>query len=130
MLARSSALLVGALFTVACASPSPSPDASRDDVASMPDASSADAVVSDVVASDVGTVSCGSTSCGANEYCEDRCTCCGIAPPPDSGLQPSSQRTCRPIPAGCSAADLCSCSDLRGAGICDSPRRTVMIPCA
>ena len=62
-------------------------------------------------------VQCGASSCGPDEYCEQKCTCCGmrIADP----SQASGTSTCKPLPASCQHANGPECQ-----------QRTVAIPCA
>lgn len=104
------ALLAGALWLPACGGDAPPASA---DAAAAPDAQAT-------------PLSCGSATCGARQYCEVRCTCCGV--PTDQ--PPSADYTCRPIPAGCSADDLCGCPALTGQGACDPSARAIDIPCA
>ena len=71
-------------------------------------------------------LSCGGDTCGDQQYCEVKCTCCGVP----SDQAPSADYTCRQIPAGCSADDLCACPELSGQGACDPAARAIDIPCA
>jgi hypothetical protein len=80
-----------------------------------------------------GSIACGDLTCGPHQYCADVCDCCGIALPPDAGVQPSSHFECRDIPAGCSANDLCACHDTGGwpsLPACAPATRVVAFPCA
>lgn len=62
-------------------------------------------------------VPCGATTCGPDEYCESRCTCCGMRVADPS--QASGTQTCKPLPASCHGADGPECR-----------QRTVDVPCA
>ena len=62
-------------------------------------------------------VACGDKSCGPDEYCELRCTCCGMRLP-DPG-EASGTATCLPLPDSCRTADGPECQ-----------QRTVEVPCA
>jgi hypothetical protein len=64
-----------------------------------------------------GDVSCGSATCGPDEYCEERCTCCGAYIPDPS--QASGTSTCLPLPDSCKTGNGPECQ-----------QRTVSIPCA
>lgn len=69
---------------------------------------------------------CGGKTCAPNEYCEIRCTCCGTM----VGKGTSADYTCKPIPAGCSAASLCACASVASAGLCSDRDRSINVPCA
>ncbi len=98
-----------------------------------PEASCADAGTTDAgtgsrrdAATDAGTIACGEMTCGPDQYCFVMCTCCGI-----DGGTPSSTYECRPIPTGCSADDICACTELTRTGsACDSATRILQRPCA
>jgi hypothetical protein len=62
-------------------------------------------------------VTCGAGTCGPDEYCENKCTCCGmrIADP----SQARGTQTCKPLPAVCHGANPPECQ-----------QRTVDVPCA
>jgi hypothetical protein len=62
-------------------------------------------------------VACGETTCSADEYCELRCTCCGVRVP-DPG-EASGTATCLPLPDSCRTGNGPECQ-----------QRTVEIPCA
>jgi len=61
-------------------------------------------------------VTCGAATCGIDEYCEQKCTCCGAYIP---DVQPSGTETCLPLPPACSGSDAPECM-----------QRVVAIPCA
>ncbi len=63
-----------------------------------------------------GEIPCGDHTCGPDEYCENRCLCCGAYLPDPA--QASGSSTCLPLPASCATADGPEC------------QRTVDIPCA
>ena len=94
-----------ALALAACGSPQP-PRAGEVGNVSPPDAAPARA-----------PVSCGADTCGPDEYCEERCTCCGMRVP-DPG-EASGTATCIPLPDSC-----------RGVSSPECDQRTVAIPCA
>lgn len=87
-----------------------------------------DGAVEDATVEDTGTpdpVSCGSMTCGVDEYCFVECLCCGF----DAGVPSESRATCVPIPAECSADDICSCDSIRSDG-CDGMNRRIDSLCA
>jgi hypothetical protein len=75
------------------------------------------------------TVPCGNATCGPFEYCHVQCTCCGVPTGGDSGLTPAATQECRPIPVGCTGANLCGCASLPSGG-CDPAKRLFEVPCA
>jgi hypothetical protein len=62
-------------------------------------------------------VTCGAATCGVDEYCEQKCTCCGAYIPDPS--QASGTSTCLPLPPACHGSDAPECM-----------QREVAIPCA
>jgi len=73
-------------------------------------------------APDAGTaarpeVPCGDHTCGPDEYCEQRCLCCGayIADP----SRARSEESCKPLPDSCKTGNGPECQ-----------QRTVAMPCA
>jgi hypothetical protein len=62
-------------------------------------------------------VTCGDKTCSADEYCELRCTCCGVRVPEPG--EASGTATCLPLPDSCKTGDGPECQ-----------QRTVEIPCA
>jgi hypothetical protein len=62
-------------------------------------------------------VPCGARTCGPDEYCESKCTCCGIRIPDPS--QASGTLTCKPLPPSCHGANGPECQ-----------QRKVEMPCA
>jgi len=64
-----------------------------------------------------GSVKCGAATCSPDEYCENKCLCCGAYVPDPSQAKGAS--TCKPLPASCHGANGPECR-----------QRTVDIPCA
>jgi hypothetical protein len=63
-------------------------------------------------------VTCGAATCGVDEYCEERCTCCGMRVPDPS--EASGTAVCKPLPDSCK----------NGGDGPECQQRTVAIPCA
>lgn len=63
-------------------------------------------------------VSCGSLTCSADEYCEIKCTCCGVRIPDPA--EASGSYSCLPLPPECATTS---------EGVCGG-QRTQEIPCA
>ena len=79
--------------------------------------------------SDEARIPCDDLTCAATEYCAAQCVGSG-QPPPGGGTVPATtEYSCRPIPDGCSADDLCSCTALPTTLLCEEATRTVNIPC-
>ncbi|MGE0870606.1 MAG: hypothetical protein AB7P03_18720 [Kofleriaceae bacterium] len=79
-------------------------------------------------------VPCGTLTCAPTEYClSEYVGCCLLGC--DAGIGATRAFSCQPIPAGCTAGDLCECSeatDLPG-GIpvtCEPELRTIGVGCA
>lgn len=66
------------------------------------------------------TVKCGAQTCAADEYCEIRCTCCGMRLPDPS--EASATYACKKLPASCAAGS--------GSSSPDECARVVQVPCA
>jgi hypothetical protein len=101
------ALVLLVVLAWACGNPSPAPEKPRN-------------VGTDVDAGVPATrpdVSCGTLTCGPDEYCEVRCTCCGMREPmPGEG---GAEYFCNPLPDTCKTGNGPECQ-----------QRTVNSPCA
>ena len=97
-------LFVAFVALMACGSPQPPAVSNHSDA--PPDAAPSRA-----------PVTCGATTCGPDEYCENRCTCCGMRPAEPT--ESSGTSTCVPLPASCHGISSPECD-----------QRTVDIPCA
>ena len=62
-------------------------------------------------------VPCGAQTCGPDEYCESRCTCCGMRVPDPS--EASGVQRCLPLPDSCKTGNGPECQ-----------QREVDVPCA